>query len=276
MADVAVAAREGLLAMSVAVGLRVVAELLEAEITAAAGLKHAKQPGRAARRHGSAPGSLVLGGRRVPVTRPRARTLDGREVQLQTWQTLADDDLLGQFVLERMLARLATRRHTQAAERVGAAVEQAASATSKSAVSRRFVAQTAKALEDLLALALGDLHIAALLLDGVHVAERCCVVALAVLVDGRKLPVGLWEGSTENATVVRHLLADLQARGLDASRGLLVLIDGAKALASAVRSVFGSLALIQRCTVHKRPGRHRAPAPGRPRPGGRPAGPRAR
>jgi putative transposase len=94
--------------------------------------------------------------------------------------------------------------------------------------------------------------VAGLLLDGIHVAERCCVVALAIAADGGKVPVGLWEGSTENATVVRHLLADLQARGLDASRGLLVVIDGAKALASAVRSVFGALALIQRCTVHKR------------------------
>jgi transposase-like protein len=252
MTDVAMAAREGLLAMSVAVGLRVVGELLDAEITAAAGPKHAKQPQRIARRHGSTPGSLVLGGRRVPVTRPRARTLDGHEVQLQTWQTLADDDLLGQVVLERMLAGLATRRHTQAAEPVGAAVEQTASATSKSAVSRRFVAQTSKALEDLLSRDLGELQVAALLLDGIHVAERCCVVALAILADGTKLPVGLWEGSTENATVVCHLLADLQGRGLDPSRGLLVVIDGAKALHSAVRSVFGELAVIQRCTVHKR------------------------
>jgi putative transposase len=252
MTDVAMAAREGLLAMSVAVGLRVVGELLDAEVTAACGPKHAKQPGRAARRHGSTSGSLVLGGRRVPVDRPRARTLDGREVKLGTWQTLADDDPLAGLVMERMLAGLATRRHTQAAEPVGAAVERAASATSKSAISRRFVAQTAKALEELLARDLSDVQVAGLLLDGIHVAERCCVVALAITADGRKLPVGLWEGSTENATVVRHLLADLQARGLNPSGGLLVVIDGAKALHTAVRSVFGEFALIQRCTVHKR------------------------
>jgi putative transposase len=250
--DIASAARQGLLAMSVAVGLRVVDALLDAEVTAACGAKHARQPGRAARRHAPAPGSLVLGGRRVPVDRPRARTPDGREVQLATWQAFCGDDPLSQLVMERMLAGLATRRHQQAAEPVGAAVEQAASATSKSAISRRFVARTAKALEELLARDLGELHVAALLIDGIHVAERCGVVALAILADGRKLPVGLWEGSTENATVVRHLLADLQARGLDPSRGLLVVIDGAKALASAVCSVFGELALIQRCTVHKR------------------------
>jgi transposase-like protein len=99
---------------------------------------------------------------------------------------------------------------------------------------------------------LAEFQVAALMVDGIQVAGRCCVVALAILADGTKLPVGLWDGSTENATVVRHLLADLQGRGLDASHGLLVVIDGAKALATAVRQVFGDLALIQRCTLHKR------------------------
>jgi len=252
MTEVAGAAREGLLAMSVAVGLRVLAELLEAEIAAQAGPRHAKQPGRLARRHGSAPGSVVLGGRRVPVDRPRARTLDGHEVQLATWQAFADDDLLGQVVMERMLAGLATRRHQAAAEPVGTKVNQTALATSKSAISRRFVAATHKTLGELMSRDLAELRVAALMVDGIQVAGRCCVVALAILADGTKLPVGLWDGSTENATVVRHLLADLQGRGLDASHGLLVVIDGAKALASAVRQVFGELALIQRCTLHKR------------------------
>ena len=252
MTEVAGAAREGLLAMSVAVGLRVLAELLEAEIAAQAGPRHAKQPGRLARRHGTVPGSVVLGGRRVPVDRPRARTLDGHEVQLATWQAFADDDLLGQVVMERMLAGLATRRHQAAAEPVGTKVNQTALATSKSAISRRFVAATHKTLGELMSRDLAELQVAALMVDGIQVAGRCCVVALAILADGTKLPVGLWDGSTENATVVRHLLADLQGRGLDASHGLLVVIDGAKALASAVRQVFGELALIQRCTLHKR------------------------
>ena len=252
MTEVAGAAREGLLAMSVAVGLQVMAELLEVEIAAKAGPRHAKQPGRLARRHGSAPGSVVLGGRRVPVDRPRARTLDGHEVQLATWQAFTDDDLLGQLVMERMLAGLATRRHQAAAEPVGSKINQTARATSKSAVSRRLVAATGKALGELMSRDLAELQVAALMVDGIQVAGRCCVVALAILADGTKLPVGLWDGSTENATVVRHLLADLQGRGLDASQGLLVVIDGAKALASAVRQVFGELALIQRCTLHKR------------------------
>jgi putative transposase len=248
--DVAAAAREGLLAMSVAVGLRVMAELMEAELAAKVGPKHAKQPGRTARRHGSADGSVVLGGRRVPVDRPRARTIDGREVTLDTYTAFAADDLLGQVVMERMLQGLATRRHAAAGEPVGAAIQAEARATSKSAVSRRFVAQTAKALEELLGRDLSDLKVAVLMVDGICIAEHCCVVALAILADGTKLPVGLWLGSTENTTVVTHLLADLVDRGVDATGGLLVVIDGAMALHRAVRKVFGDLALIQRCAVH--------------------------
>ena len=156
--DVAAAAREGLMAMSVAVGLRVMAELLDAEVRAKTGPKHAKQPDRTARRHGTAPGSVVLGGRRVPVDRPRARTLDGHEVELATYAAFADDDLLGQVVMERMLAGLATRRHPAAAEPVGQAVEQTARATSRSAISRRFVAATSKALAGLLARDLSEVE----------------------------------------------------------------------------------------------------------------------
>jgi putative transposase len=252
LAEIADMAREGLLAMSVGVGLRVFAEMMEEEITARVGVKHAKLAGRTASRHGSAPGSVVLGGRRVRVERPRARTADGAEVILETYTAAADDDLLSSVVLERMLAGLATRRHRAANEPVGEAVEAAGTSTSKSAVSRRFVARTSKALEELMARDLSELEVAALTIDGVNFAEHCCVVALAICADGTKVPVGLWLGDTGNKTVVTHLLADLLDRGLSADGGLLVVIDGAKALAAAVRKVFGELALIQRCTLHKR------------------------
>ncbi len=151
-----------------------------------------------------------------------------------------------------MLAGLATRRYTAAAESVGEAVEQAASATSRSAVLRRFLRETKTALAELLAWELSPLDIKVLMIDVELVTEHCCVVALAITADGTKAPVGLWEGSTENKTVVTHLLADLVARGPDATDELLVVIDGAKALSAAVKAVFGANAAIQRCTVHKR------------------------
>lgn len=250
--DVAELAREGLLAMSVGVGLRVMAEMMESELTGRVGPKHARIPERTASRHASAPGSVVLGGRRVPISRPRARTVDGAEVQLETYATFASDDLLTQVVLERMLAGVATRRHRAVAEPVGAAVEAEAASTSRSSVSRRFKAATASALEELMSRDLSELAVAAMMIDGVIFAEQCCVVALAICTDGTKVPVGLWLGDTENKTVVTHLLADLADRGLDASGGILFVIDGSKALAAGVRKVFGDSALVQRCTLHKR------------------------
>jgi transposase-like protein len=252
LTGIASVAREGLLAMSVAAGMAVMRAMFDAEITAACGPKGKHDPGRVAVRHGGENGSVVLGGRRVPVRRPRARTADGHEVPLATYRTFAAGDQLTAVVMERMLAGLATRRHTAAAEPVGHDVEEAASATSRSAVSRRFVAQTRTALTELLARDLTGLDVTVLMIDGEHIAEHCCVVALAITADGTKVPVGLWEGSTENKTVVTHLLSDLVSRGLDAADGLLVVIDGAKALSAAVTAVFGANAAIQRCTVHKR------------------------
>jgi putative transposase len=251
-ADVAGAAREGLLAMSVAVGLRVMNEMMQAEVTDRVGVKHAKLPERTASRHTAAPGSIVLGGRRVPVSRPRARTIDGAEVQLATYATFSNDDLLNQVVMERMLAGVATRRHRAVAEPVGEQVTGAATSTSRSAVSRRFKTATTKALGELMARDLSELRVAAMMIDGVFFAEQCCVVALAICADGTKVPVGLWLGDTENKTVVTSLLADLSARGMEASGGVLFVLDGSKALAAGVRKVFGDHALIQRCTLHKR------------------------
>lgn len=252
LGDIAEVAREGLLALSVATGLAVMQAMFEADVTAVAGPKGKHDRDRVAVRHGSERGSVTLGGRRVPVTRPRARTLDGHEVPVPSYAAFAAEDLLEQVVWERMLAGLATRRHARAGEPVGERVLATAKATSRSAVSRRFVKATQTALGELLARDLTGLDITVLMLDGQHFATRCAVVALAITADGTKVPVGLWEGATENKTVVKALLADLVSRGLDASGGLLVVIDGAKALRAAVGEVFGQAAAVQRCTLHKR------------------------
>jgi transposase-like protein len=252
LTDIAGAAREGLLAMSVAAGMAVMQALFEAEIAEVAGPKGKHDLDRAAVRHGSGRGSVTLGGRRVAVDRPRARTLDGHEVPLVSYTHFAADDVLTRVVMERMLAGVATRRHARVAEPVGTVVDKEATSTSRSAISRRFVKQTETALAELMARDLTGEDIKVLMLDGEHMAERCVVVALAITADGTKKPVGLWDGSTENKTVVRSLLADLVERGLTVTDGLLVVIDGAKALSAAVREVFGAKALIQRCTLHKR------------------------
>ena len=251
VAELAGAAREGLLALAVGTGLQVLQTMLEEDVARLVGPKGRHNPARAAVRHGSEPGQVTLGGRRVRIRRPRVRSADGtRELPVPTYQAFAPTELLDQLALERMLAKLSTRRYPAGLEPVGIGVEQAATGTSKSAVSRRFVARTEHALAELLAADLSGLDLVGLMVDGIRVAEHCCVVVLGITIDGIKVPLGLAEGATENATVVGDLLVDLRERGLDVTRPLLVVIDGAKALRRAVTEVFDH-PVIQRCQLHK-------------------------
>ncbi len=192
-----------------------------------------------------------MGGRRVGVERPRARTADGEhELGLGTYAHFAERDPLTRVVLEQMLAGVSTRRFARTREPVGQDVLGAERSTSKSAVSREFVGRTGEHLRELMSRPLGDIRLAALMLDGIELKGRCCVVCLGVTTDGSKVPLGLWDGSTENKTVTAHLLADLVARGLDVEQGVLVVLDGSKALRAAVNEVFGPVP-VQRCVRHK-------------------------
>jgi transposase-like protein len=244
--------REGLMAFSCSAGLLLIDQIMAEEITARVGPKGRHDPGRVATRNGTAPGSVALGGRMVPVQRPRATLTGGGELQLDSYAVFSTTDLLTELALERMLAGVATRRHRDVAEPIGTALESKARGDSKSAVSRRFKKATTAALEELLARDLSGLEVAVLMIDGIVFAECCCVAALVITADGTKVPVGLWDGDTENTVVVTDLLADLVARGLRYEQGLLVVIDGSKALAAGVNRVFGRRAIIQRCVLHKR------------------------
>src|SRR4051812_13911906 len=135
-------------------------------------------------------------------------------------------------------------------EPVGEDVDERARSVSKSAVSREFVSRTRERLLELMSRPLGDVRLAVVMLDGIELKGRCCVVALGIDTDGVKQPLGLWDGSTENATVVRTLLATLVERGLDTEQGVLVVIDGAKALRKGVRAVPGVHPPVQRCIRH--------------------------
>jgi len=246
------AAREGLLALSVGVGLSVVHELMESEVTEVVGPKGKHDPERTAKRHGHEDGSMTLGGRRVRVSRPRMRSADDeRELALGTYEHFADRDPLTRAVMDRMLAGVSTRRFAGVGEPVGEGVECSSSATSRTSVSEAFVERTKTALEELMSRGLEDVRLAAMMLDGLEIAERMHVVALGITTEGVKVPLGLWEGSTENATLARTLLADLVDRGLDPDQGILFVIDGAKALRRAIKDVFGEHALVHRCHRHK-------------------------
>jgi transposase-like protein len=216
LAELAGEVQEGLLALAVGAGLQVLTALMEQDVTVQCGVKGRHDPTRTATRHGHGAGSVTLGGRRVPVARPRMRASDGSgELPVPAYELFSRTEVLGRMAMERTLAGLSTRRYPVGLEPVGTRVEQRARATSKSAVSRRFVTATETALAELLSVDLSGLDLVALMVDGVHFAEHCCVVALGIDIDGVKHPLSLVEGSTENATLVTELLVGLRERGLE-------------------------------------------------------------
>jgi transposase-like protein len=240
--------RAELMELAVASGLKVLTTMLEADRTALCGPRYQHREDRDATRAGTVPSEVVLGGRKVQIRRPRVRA-HGEEVVLPTFQAFADTDPLNRRVVEQMLLGVATRQYGRSLEPTGADIR--TRGTSKSAVSRRFVAKTAAQLAAWRSTALEALDLAALLIDGVHIGEHCIVVALGIDKTGQKHALGVWDGSTENAAVCQSLLADLQSRGLRTDRSVLVILDGSKALHKAVTQTFGVAALIHRCHVHK-------------------------
>lgn len=233
----------------ISAGTAALAAVLEEERTQLVGARYAHLPERQARRAGFAPGELVMGGRRVQVRRPRARTLDGQEVQLPSWTTFGGEDPLNERAVEQMLVGVTTRRYARSLEPLPADLP--SRGTSRSAVSRRFVAATERQMSEWLGRDLGALDLGVLMIDGIHIEEHVMLVVLGIDADGKKHVLGVREGATENAAACTALLADLRDRGLRTDRPMLVVIDGAKALARATRNVFGEHAIIQRCQAHK-------------------------
>lgn len=252
LAGIAGQAKEGLMALAVSAGLAVLHETMEWEVGRIVGAKGRHDSDRTAKRHGHTPGEVTLGGRRVQVRRPRVRSADdSEEIALESYREFSSRDLLGRVMLERMLAGVSTRKSGRVDEPVGEQVRSEARSTSKSAVSRSFVAKTRTALSELLSRELSALKLAALMIDGIDLAGITHVVALGITTDGSKVALSLREGSTENATVATALLSDLIERGLSLSEEQLYVLDGSKALRKAVRDVAGQRALVQRCQIHK-------------------------
>ncbi|MHB8340871.1 MAG: IS256 family transposase [Mycobacteriales bacterium] len=244
--------REGLLAASVGIGLEVMGELMEAEVRELAGPRGKHQgTDRAAYRHGSEDGAVVLGGRKLGVRRPRVRAVTDAELHLESYDTFAKLDLLTEHTVAAMLAGLSTRCYSAGLEPVGDAVAAEAVATSSSAVSRRFVAATATRLSQFRSRDLSGQRFLVVFADGFDFAGHTMVGALGVSADGTKIPLGVVEGSTENATVVRALMTGIRDRGLDAAGGVLFVLDGGTALRRAAADVFGANALIGRPRLHK-------------------------
>jgi len=249
LTELAGAAKDGLLALSVGVGLAVVDELMQAEVTQLVGPRGQHNPGRTANRHGEEPRQLTLGGRRVEISKPRVRSRAGEELDLRSYRAFVRHDLLTEMAVVRMLAGLSSRRYAAGLEPIG---ELAASGTGRSSVSHRFIEGTQRKLTELLGRDLSKLELVAIFIDGIELGDHCCVVALGVDAQGKKHPLGLWEGTTENKAVCTALLSNLVERGLAPERSRLFVIDGGKGIRAALVAHFGRLALIQRCRAHKR------------------------
>ena len=228
-------------------GLRIISAILEDEVTRRVGPSHRPGPELGAVRWGRQPGYVVFGGRKVVIERPRVRTRKGKEVELDSYARRQHDGRRQRAVREGIVAGLTTRNYRRAVESVveGYGIE-------KSSVSREFVAASAAQLQELCEKKLGELDLVAILIDGIHLGKQVLVVALGIAISGRKHVLGLWQGATENTTVVKELLEDLVARGLNPDRRYLFVIDGAKALRAGIERVFGERAEVQRCQIHKR------------------------
>jgi hypothetical protein len=251
IADLAGELEEGLLAFAVGTGLKVLDVILEDETTALAGPRGRHDPERTAVRHGRDAGLVTLGGRQLSISRPRLRSADrSSEVALPTYVAASSTELLGREAMAKMLAKLSTRRYSVGLEPVGSAVQARARGTTKSAVSRRFVAATESALAELMSTDLSALDLVVIMIDGVNFADHLCVVGLGIDIEGNKVPLALVEGDTENATVVKRLLVGLRDQGLDVTKPILFVIDGSKALPPAIRAVFDH-PVIHRCQEHK-------------------------
>lgn len=232
----------------IAKGMEALTAMLEQDRVALCGPAYGREQGPA-RRAGSAPGRLVMGGRRVTVRRPRVRDEHG-EVELPSWRELAAEDPLTERATEQMLLGVSTRKYARSLEALPADVAECG--TTRSPVSRRFKAATEQQLAKLLDSDLSELRLAAIMIDGIHIDERVVLVALGVDEEAKKHVLGLWEGATENTRVCTALLNNLARRGLDTQRSMLFVIDGSPALRKAIRAVFDGRAMIQRCQVHKR------------------------
>jgi len=235
-------------------GIEALQELLQEEASAVCGERHQRHDGRQGRRWGETRSQVAFHGGRIGVDRPRVRSREGQqELVLPSWAAAQDEDWLGQWAMNQMLINVSTRKFRRSVRLPGGDVGSiSGDGTSKSAVSRQFVALSNAKLREWLASDLSKLDLLAIQIDGLHISDELILVA-AVGIDGRgeKHPLGLVEGATENAATVQALLDNLVERGLDPAGVWLFIIDGAKALSKAIRRTFGKDTPIQRCQVHK-------------------------
>jgi len=208
-----------------------------------------RDPERVAGRAGTTPSAVTLGGRRVRVDRPRVRNREGQEVELPSFVFASGRDALDDRTLEAIACGVSTRKYRRSLERLPEDVEE--QSVSKSAVSRRFVALSQKQMITWLTTPVGSRVFPIVMIDGIVLGDHTILIALGIDSDGKKQILGLREGATENSHVAKALLRDLIDRGLSQEEARLFVIDGSKAIRTAIRKIFGHMGVVQRCQLHK-------------------------
>ncbi len=231
-------------------GQQVLQAMMEQDREDLCGPRWKRNPDRSAGRGGTTQSEVTLGGRRIAIKRPRVRSKEGEEVELPSFAFAADRDPLDHHSLNAVACGISSRKYARSLDPLPEEIEDRS--TSKSSVSRRYVAMTTKQMTSWLTTPLGDRHFPIIMIDGIHMGDHLVLIALGIDFEGKKQVLGLREGDTENGQVVRSLLRDLIDRGLEQERARLFVIDGAKALTSGIQKIFGPLAEIQRCQIHKR------------------------
>jgi len=238
-------ASEGLLRLSLELGLDVIRQLFEEDATTLAGKKGKHQKDRTAYRHGYEDTKVVCGGEKISINKPRVRSKENEELILPSLSVFQSEDPLNRAVLQNILAGVSTRKYARTQE------DKSGSCMSKSEVSRRFAAEMKVAMNTFFSRRLDD-DFVAIMMDGMGFGTITVIAAMGITADGKKKMLGIVEGGTENNEVVKKLLIDLIDRGLEPTFPRLYILDGGKALHKAVADTFGKNAVIQRCQVHKK------------------------
>src|SRR5881296_1000137 len=217
-------------ALSAQAGLKIIHHFLEQEIEQCCGV-HGRQ---SAYRHGQQPGYVVFAGRKVSIAKPRLRQKGGQEIRLKSYESFQQNGRMQRAVARKLTHQVSTRNYAAAIDDCleGYGID-------KSSVSRQWKAATTTELQKLVQRPV-PADLVALLIDGQSFRKQWLIVALGVDKQAQKHVLGLWEGATENSTLVRELLSDLRERGLNTEAAMLVVVDGAKALYKGVREVLVS------------------------------------
>jgi len=230
-------------------GQQVLASMMEQDREDLCGPRWKRDLDRKAGRAGTTKSEVTLGGRRIAIPRPRVRSQAGHEMELPSFVFAANRDPLDHHTLKAVACGVSTRKYARSLDSLPEEIEERS--VSRSSVSRRYVAMTTKQMTTWLTTPLGDRHFPIVMIDGIHLGDHLVLIALGIDANGKKQVLGLREGDTENGHVAKALLRDLVERGLDPELARLFVIDGAKALRSAIRKIFGNRGAVQRCQLHK-------------------------